>query len=245
MSQAIKIPGSTSTPQYIEGIRVTYKAASGVFNYYDGERRDVESITGVIVGWGFQFDTTKGKPSAKKSASSVSNEFGFDLMTNNAPIKMRELVRENGEFSSTPTILPPWFKGTYQDWKDAGHRLTKIVYIMDVNPQTDGTHKIFKVQFSGLSFGVINKLLKDDMPQYLVRLEASTETVATENGDFYMPNIIKVSDAPDECYDAIVKNVTFIYNILNNTTDEGFEVVQEPLEVTAQAVFGIEADDIP
>lgn len=243
MSQAIKIPGSNPTPQYIEGIRVTYKAASGVFNYYDGARQDVESITGVIVGWGFQFDTTKGKPSAKKSASSVSNEFGFEALTNNAPIKMRDLCRENGEFTSVPAG-----SNTYKGWKEAGHRLTKIVYIMDVNLGADGKHKIFKVQFSGLSFGAVNKLLKDDMPQYLCTLTKSDETVSTENGDFYMPNIIKQGDAPDDCYDAIVENVTFIYNILNNTDEVGYEVEQTAIPATgatANSVFGIGDDDIP
>lgn len=239
MSQAIKIPGTSATPQYIEGIRVTYKAATGIYNYYDGERRDVESITGVIVGWGFQFDTTKGKPSKKKSASSVSNEFGFEALTNNTQIKMRELCREESGFSSNPAG-----SNTYKGWKEAGHRLTKIVYVMDVNPEADGTHKIFKIQFAGLSFGAINKLLKDDMPQYLCTLVASQETTATENGDFYMPTIVKQGDAPDECYDAIVEAVTFIYNILNNTNDVGYEVVDStPPPSIAAAVFG--EDDIP
>ena len=123
----------------------------------------MESITGVVVGWGFQFDTTVGRPNKKKSVSHVSNEFGFEAMAT-TPIKMRELKRENGEFSSNPIGTK-----TYKEWKDAGHRLTKIVYIMDANTP----YTIFKVQFAGLSFGAINKLLVDDLPNYLVTLKAS------------------------------------------------------------------------
>lgn len=202
----------------------------------------MESITGVIVGWGFQFDTTKGKPNKKKSASDVSSEFGFDALTNNTPIKMRALTRENGEHTSVSAGSK-----TYKEWKDAGHRLTKIVYIMDVNANSSGDHEIFKVQFAGLSFGAINKQLKDDLPNYLVTLKASTETMATENGDFYMPAIVKQGDAPEDCYDAILKNITFIYNILNSTNEtQGFDILQEDAPatgVTAEEVFGIH--DIP
>ena len=198
----------------------------------------MESITGVVVGWGFQFDTTVGRPNKKKSVSHVSNEFGFEAMAT-TPIKMRELKRENGEFSSNPIGTK-----TYKEWKDAGHRLTKIVYIMDAN----APFTIFKVQFAGLSFGAINKLLVDDLPNYLVTLKASSETTTTENGDFLMPTIVKVSDAPTECYDEVVKMVTFVYNILNSTHEaQGFESIpaDSPAATgpTAEEVFGI--DDIP
>lgn len=236
MTQNIKIPGRQSKPKYIEGIRVTYKATSGIFNYYDWRAYDVDEINGVIIGWGFQFDTTKGKPNKKKSVSLVSSEFGFEIMTNDTPIKMRELLRENGEHSSSLI----WAK-SYKDWKADGQRLTKIIYVLDANDIS----KIYKIQFSGLSFGEVNKMLTDDMPQYICNFKASTETKSTENGDFYMPIITKMGETPESLWDTIADKVNFVYGILNQTTEKGCEIINdEPVdEVTAEMVFGV--DDIP
>lgn len=152
---------------------------------------------------------------------------------------MRELVRENGEFSSNAAGSK-----SYKEWKDAGHRLTKIVYILDAND----INKLYKIQFSGLSFGEMNKILKDDAPNYLVTLKASSETKSTENGDFYMPTIVTEGDAPSALYDKIIERVTFVYNILNSTNEsEGYETIPNDTEhdaaAEAAALFG--ADDIP
>ena len=239
MSKLITIPGSASPTKFIEWIRVTYKAASWIFNYYEWERKDVESISWILIGWGFQFDTTKWKPSKKKSASYVSNEFGFEIMNANAPIKMRELIRENWEFKSVSAWTKP-----YKEWKESGMRLTKILYMMDVND----VNKIYKIQFAWLSFWAINKQLKDDLPNYVVTLKAQTETVSTENWDFYMPEIIIDWDSPDALHDALVEKVTFVYDILNGTSwDDAYEIIPNDTEsedvwISAEEVFW---NDIP
>lgn len=195
-------------------------------------------MTGIIVGWGFQFYTTKGKPNKKKSVSLVSNEFGFEAMGNNAPIKMRELVRENGEFSSNSAGAK-----TYAQWKEEGMRLTKIVYMLDAND----LNRMYKIQFSGLSFGEINRILKDDAPNYVVTLRASTTLKSTENGDFYMPSIVKEGDTPEAAFEKVKENVIFVYNILNDQNDTDAEYITEPVStdgVTADEV-GAMFDDMP
>lgn len=234
----IAVPGSSSSPKYIEWIRVTYKATSWIFNYYDWERKDVETIEWIIVWWGFQFDTQKGKPNKKKSASLVSNEFWFEIMTNNTPIRMRELIRENGTFESVSAGAK-----TYKDWKDAWQRLTKVVYVLDAND----TEKLYKIQFSWLSFWAINKLLVDDLPNYVSVIKASEELKSTDNWDFYMPTIEKKWDLPEELYDKVIEKVNFVYQILNESQDVWYEtVLEDSNNIATQDIEDVFwEDDIP
>lgn len=234
MDMPIKIPwGNNSQTSYIEWMRVTYKATSWIFNYYDWERKDVESISWIIVWWWLQFDTQKWKPSKKKSISYVSNEFWFEIK-DKWKIKMREHIRENWEFKASNYGIK-----TYQEWRDEWMRLTKVVYLLDTNLE-----KIYKIQFAWMSFWEIVKLLKDDLPNFVVTIKACDNTTSTDNGEFYMPTIVRVWDLPEEAYEKTLEKVKMVYDILNNTStneNEHKELETACIESVAEGVF----DDIP
>ena len=235
MNKPITIPSSSSSPKFIDGIRVTYKAASGIFNYYEWEVKNLDSLTGIIVWYWFQFDTQKWKPTKKKAVSHVSNEFWFDWMKN-SPIKMRELSRDETWFTSKAI----WTK-TYKEWKDEWHRLTKIVYMMS----NDDVSKLYKIQFSWLSFNAINKHLKSDDPNFVSTIKASDEIVTNDNGDFLVPCIVREGPLPESLYDTVVTKVVEINDILNQKDTSPVETTPVPTEEVlpweAEEVF----NDIP
>jgi len=198
----ITLPTGNAPKNYIESIAVTFKAKAGLYNYFDWEVHDVASIKGIIVGQWFQLLTTKIATKAK-SIEYRSSEFGWDAMKWEIP--MKEFVRDkNGN------AINMYGKKTYEEWKNDGMKLSKLVYLLSENKTT-----LYKLIFSGRSFVEVNKLISPDAPNYITEFSVSQDAEETDNGEFFLPiaKKIKSIDVSDE--ELILSKIKGIDAILN------------------------------
>jgi len=230
----INLPGFDSKPNsFIQWVEVNFKAVDWLYNFYNkesSEKVDTKEIEWIIIWVGFKFDTMVWKPSSKKSTKLVSDEFGYSFFQNWL-IKIKKLVREWDKFEATTHGSK-----TYQDWKDEGQRLTKVVYVMD----SKDTTKIFKLQFAWMAFGEITKLISKDAPNFVVTFWISEKPTETENGDFYLPTIIKGKAVPASMSDKIVEQIKYVDSILTKINLPSIDTGTTPSD--AKKVF---TEDIP
>ena len=57
---SLSLPSSNQSPgsSYLKTLDIDFKAAEGKFSYYDGQVIEEDSVSGIIVGEGFEFRGT-------------------------------------------------------------------------------------------------------------------------------------------------------------------------------------------
>lgn len=118
---------------------------------------------------------------------------------------MKEFVRDKNGNS-----INMYGKKTYEEWKNDGMKLSKLVYLLSENKTT-----LYKLIFSGRSFVEVNKLISPDAPNYITEFSVSQDAEETDNGEFFLPiaKKIKSIDVSDE--ELILSKIKGIDAILN------------------------------
>ena len=223
---ALTLPGVSSGQQakYIKSINVTFKASTGKYNYYrDGEDFTLDTFEWVVVGSGFEFQGTVGRPSKKKSISLQSDTFGWDHFKNGT-IRITQFLRDWEERSHSK-----YGEKTYTEWKEEGLRLHRVVFVLK-------DQEIYKIVFSPIPAYTIGKTLQanQDIPNYNAIFTISKDKdgnavmFENDNGEFFQPALIKASPIQQSEEAFILENIKFIDNIINQKEELKINEPEQP-----------------
>lgn len=234
---ALTLPGSnqSSGSSYLKTLDIDFKATEWLFAYYDGESIEEEKIEGIIVGEGFEFRGTMGRPTKAKSTNYISETFGYDQMKSGT-IRIHQFVREGSNNSNSSLG-----KKTYQEWKDQGMKLHRVVFLMQ-------GEILAKVIFSPVATKPVGDLISKnrDLPNFYstitVKKDAAgnPEMYSNDNGEFFVPDIIKtkpIETADEARVMARIKEVDAVVNKKEDMT------LPEPAQSKNEPRIAIE--DIP
>lgn len=209
---ALTLPGSnqSSGSSYLKTLDIDFKAAEGVFAYYDGESIEESKVEGIIVGEGFEFRGTIGRPTKNKAVNYISETFGYDQMKN-GQIRIHQFIREGSNNSNSSLG-----KKTYQEWKEQGMKLHRVVFLLQ-------GETLAKVIFSPVATKPVGDIISKnrDLPNFYSTItvkkdaKGNPEMYSNDNGEFFVPDIIKDKgiDATDEArVMARIKEVDAVVN---------------------------------
>ena len=100
----------------------------------------------------------------------------------NGTISVREFVREGTNNSNKPMGTK-----TYQEWKDFGLKINRIVFV--IKPEDPDT--VYKLCFSAIASVPVGKAMTTDIPNFVTVFAVDEQQQSTDNGDFYVPKVKK------------------------------------------------------
>lgn len=206
--------GKKEGGNFIKAIEVQFKAKSGEYSYYDGSTDVVDSVfDGIVVGSGFQFQGTSGNPTKKKSVNYLSDDFNMDILKNWL-ISIREFSREGANKSNRPLG-----KKTYQEWKDAGYKLVRTVFV--VRPNELDT--VYKLVFSAVASIPVGKQITPDMPNFVTLFGVDEHMFETENGEFYVPTLTKTTPISTDIEEKVGEWLRVVKRVLSKKEENKIE----------------------
>lgn len=234
---ALTLPGSnqSSGSSYLKTLDIDFKATDWHYAYYDGESIEEEQIEGIIVGEGFEFRGTIGRPTKNKSVNYISETFGYDQMKAGT-IRIHQFIREGSNNSNSSLG-----KKTYQEWKEQGMKLHRVLFVMQ-------GETLAKVIFSPVATKPVGDIISKnrDLPNFhstiTIKKDAAgkAEMYSNDNGEFFVPDIIKnkpIDSADEARVMARIKEVDAVVNKKEEMT------LPEPAQPKGEPRIAIE--DIP
>lgn len=151
-----------------------------------------------------------GRPTKAKSTNYISETFGYDQMKSGT-IRIHQFVREGSNNSNSSLG-----KKTYQEWKDQGMKLHRVVFLMQ-------GEILAKVIFSPVATKPVGDLISKnrDLPNFYSTLTVKKDTAgnpemySNDNGEFFVPDIIKtkpIETADEARVMARIKEVDAVVN---------------------------------
>jgi len=221
-------------------IKVNFKSSEGIFNYYDhdqGVAVDAKTMDGIIIGTGFKYSSLIGRPTKTKSIAIDSSVFGWDTYKN-GKVKIYKRTRVKGQDPASDLVG----EKTVEQWKEDGYKVCKVVYFLDPTDK----ETIYQLVASGRTFFNLSKLIKADAPNFIMTFKPSTDTVSTDNGDFYDIELEKKSNINPDDADVILEKVTLINNYVNKIKPITLSDAQDMFDDTAsQKPARSKTDDEP
>lgn len=209
---ALTLPGSnqSSSASYLKTLDIDFKATEWIFSYYDRESIEEDKIEGIVVGEGFEFRGTIGRPTKNKSINYISDTFGYDQMKNGT-IRIHQFIREGSNNSNSSLG-----RKSYAEWKAQGMKLHRVLFVLQGEVLT-------KIIFSPVATKPVGDIVSKnrDLPNFYATIttkkdaSGKPEMYSNENGEFYVPDIIKWKpiDSADEA--KVVEKIKEVDAVVN------------------------------
>ena len=156
-------------------------------------------------------------------------------------IRIHQFIREDGQNSNAPLG-----KKTYQEWKEAGMKLHRVVFLLQ-------GETLAKVIFSPVATKPVGDLISKnrDLPNFYatmsIQKDAAGEAVmySNDNGEFFVPTITK--DKPIEQSDEarVLSKIKEVDAVVNKKEAIALPEALEMKPSTKKKDEEISIDDIP
>lgn len=237
---ALTLPGSSQSTggSYLKTLDIDFRAAEGKFSYYDGESIEEDKVEGIVVGEGFEFRGTVGRPTKNKGINYISETFGYDQMKGGL-IRIHQFIREGKTNSNAPMG-----KKTYQEWRDQGMKLHRVVFLLQGDT-------LAKVIFSPVATKPIGDVISKnrDLPNFYAEITILKKEDGTpmmyenDNGEFFVPTINKLKPIEQADEDRVLIRIKEVDAVVNKK--EVAELPSAPAPSSNPRVSDMNIEDIP